>query len=478
MFTSDKKYLSISINDNSLKVAQVKSSGAVEKVARVQAVSNSPEDLAKALKTALSGFDRKAPVVCVIPAANATSKSIEVPSNDPQEIKSIISLQATRHTPYSRDEIIISYANMGSTDKNNTRILLVIAHRNVVKERIDICAKAGLNPEKISFAAEGIGRFYAKTFGKHPPSSSIGIVDVSLTGITYTVLVKGFAVFSRYIPIGIKAIMEGADTQAKLIEEFNKSISGFVNEDIDTPPLKYLVTTDHEVVKNIIPSLAQSLNVDFQFAPFTNYIKSSTAIKKRLISEYGDDSFLDVIASGITASKSEVNLMPEEIVMKKQFERQTFELSKAGIAAVILMILCAAIILIKIYFKEEFLSKNLRDKFAPQREEVKKLQQIQNKNRLVREYLKERMVSLETLKGLYDVTPTEIYLSNISLSETGDISIEGVSDSMSRVFAYVKALEDSRLFKGVKTKSTATKKDKGKDAAVFEITMKLEEAKE
>ena len=475
MFTADKRILSISISENLVKVAQVKSSGVVEKVARIQAASTSPEDLTSALKTALNGFDRKAYLVIVIPAANATSKSIEVPSTDPQEIKSIISLQASRHTPYSRDEIIISYVNMGTTESNATRVMLVIVHRNIVKERIAICEKLGLNPDKIVFAPEGFGRFYVKALNLKKDSAPTGVIDVALNGITYNVIAKGAPAFARHIPLGIKAIMEGADTQAKLVDEFNKSISGFVNEDVDLPPEKYLVTTDHEAVKGSLPSLGQGLGVEFQLSPFTNFIKTSPALKKKLIADYGDESFLDVIACGFTALKSDVNLMPDEVLLSKQFERQSKEVSKAGFAIVLLMLLVGGVILTKIYFKDAFLTKNLREKYATQRAEVKSLQLTQSKNRVVRKYLSDRQVSLETLKALYDVTPIEIYLGNISLDDQGNMNIDGISDSMSRVFSYVKALEDSTMFKTVKTKSTATKKDKGKDVAAFEITMKLEQ---
>ena len=49
---------------------------------------------------------------------------------------------------------------------------------------------------------------------------------------------------------------------------------------------------------------------------------------------------------------------------------------------------------------------------------------------------------------------------------------------MSRVFNFVTALEEAELFKNVKTRSTTAKKDRGKDVAAFEITLKLEWAEE
>jgi len=49
---------------------------------------------------------------------------------------------------------------------------------------------------------------------------------------------------------------------------------------------------------------------------------------------------------------------------------------------------------------------------------------------------------------------------------------------MSQVFALVGTLEDSGIFKGVKTKSTTAKKERGKDVASFEIVFMLESAED
>ncbi len=141
------------------------------------------------------------------------------------------------------------------------------------------------------------------------------------------------------------------------------------------------------------------------------------------------------------------------------------------------MLLLGGIIMSKIYFKVTFLNKNLREDFAAQRDEVKKLEERMAKTRVIREYLSDRMVGLDTIQELYRLTPTDIYLNSLTMDEDGTINIEGISDSMSQVFAYVKSLEDSPMFKNVKTKSTTTKKDQGKDKAVFQLGLKLESAR-
>jgi Fimbrial assembly protein (PilN)/Type IV pilus assembly protein PilM len=479
MFGADKKYLTISINDGVIKIAQAASSGSLEKVARgLFTATLGGDEAVKTLRSLLAPFDRKASVICVVPANAATAKNIEVPSIDPEEIKSIINLQASRHTPYSREEVLISYINLGINASNNTRLLLVIVHRDLVKERISIMERAGLNIDKILFVPEAQARFYSKGLNLKKDVPPFGVIDFSLNAASFIVISKGSLLFVRHIPVGIKAIMEGSDAVAKLQDEFKKSMDAFMQEDGSQAPGSYVVTTANEAVNNILPALKTSLNIEFKVFAFSNFIKGSGGQRKKLESSFGDDSFLDVIAPASTAIKCEINLMPEEMVLKKTVERQSREASKSGVAAVILMLLIGAVIMSNIYFKDTFLNKNLRQQFAPQKEQVEILEAQMNKVKLVRGFIRQRMVSLDIIHELYRITPHSIYLNNIAMDEDGTVTIDGISDSMSEVFSYVKSLDDSTMFKEAKTQSTSTKKDNGKDVAAFEIEFKLNDVKE
>jgi Tfp pilus assembly protein PilN len=168
--------------------------------------------------------------------------------------------------------------------------------------------------------------------------------------------------------------------------------------------------------------------------------------------------------------------MPEEMVLKKTVERQSKEAIKTGVAAVIIMVLVIVMALSKIYFKDTFLNKNLREQFAPQKAQVEVLQQQMNKAKLVRGYIQSRMVSLDIIHELYTITPNSIYLNNITVDDDGTVTIDGISETMSQVFSYVKSLDDSNMFKEAKTKSTSTKKDNGNDVAAFEIEFKVKDS--
>ncbi len=474
MLGANKRYLSFSINESVIKLVQATSSGVVEKVARGSAADSSVEALGGTLKTLLNGFDRSSAVVCVIPASAATSKTIEVPSTDPQEIRSIINLQVGRHTPYSREEVLIGYINLGQGSPNHTKVFLVIVHRNIVKDRLNVLERASLQPDKVLFVPEGIGRLYCKGLNLKKDSSPVGVIDVALSSVNFLVASRGSVTFSRSIPIGVKQLVESQESVNKLLEEINTSLAAYMSEDAVTPIGSFVLTTDSDVVKNLPSALKESLKSDVHLSSYIQFINAGS-VKNKLQRDFADDSFLDVIAAASNISKCEINLMPEEMIVKKSVEKQSKEAIKTVVAVLIILVLLGGAMMSKIYFKQAFLNHNLKEKYAAQKEEVVLLQERLNKLNVVKNYLSGRMVSLDVIHELYRVTPTQIYLNVIALNDDGSLMVSGVSDSMSRVFSYVKALSDSPMFKNVKTKSTATKKDNGKDVAVFELNLELKD---
>jgi Type IV pilus assembly protein PilM len=472
MFGTDKNYLAISINDGIIKLAQAGTSGNVERVARGSFASGGGETASQTLKSLLNLFNRKLPVICVVPAGAATAKTIEVPSSDPEEIKSIINLQASRHTPYSREEVLIGYINLGLNAANNTRLLIVIVHRDIIKEKISVLEAAGLDVDKILFAPEGQARFYAKALNLKKDALPVAIADFSVNAASYIIIAKTALGFVRHFPVGIKALAQEADGAAKMQDELKKSMDAYSEESAGAPPSSCMVTTSHGALSNCMAGLKEALGVLFQVNAFSNFIKASGDVRKKLQTDLSDDSFLDVIAPAVMAAKCEINLMPDEMILKKTVDQQSREVSKAGMAAVIIMVLVGCMLLCDIYFKDTYLNKNLRQAFAPQLSEVKMLQAQMSKTKLVRQYIKGRMFSLDIIHDLYTITPNTIYLSNINVDEDGSVTIDGIANSMALVYSYVKMIDDYPTFKEAKLKSASTKRDNGKEVGSFEIEFK------
>lgn len=476
----NKEFISIAIQDSAVKVAYVKANGILQKASIQKAKSASQEDLLKALKTALNGYNyKKLSVVCVIPSNAATTKNIEVPSTDQQEIRSIISLQAGRHTPLSRDEVLVGYSTIGTYKANFTKVLLVIVNRSVVNEKVALLEKAGMDVDQVTFVPEAVARLYAKAIPPRKTMAPTGLIDIGANSTNFIVESRGTAAACRNIPVGTRQLtMEGQKAVSKLVEELKASLETYQEEQIDKAPDVFYVTTDHASVNDVLPALKDALGQDVQVRSYFDVVKVNTGLKKKLLKDFGEESALDVIAASSVGSRCEINLIPEEIQLKRSVQEQGKDATVTAVLTLVLLLSIAAVLLTKIYYKDAYLNQNLRGGFAGQSAEVERLEDTMVKTRIIRQHLSSRLVSLQALEAIYKIVPDQIYLSSIDMDGNGNFSIQGISDSRSKVYSFATALEESPSFKAADTKSNTTKKDRGKDVAAFEIVFQMENSED
>jgi len=480
MFTKDKEFVGVSFVDDCLKIAHLRVGPTQQQVLGVtkkDVHGVSPEELPNIARALVSELGLKRPAgICAVSSSIVTTKNIEIPSVDPAEIKSIIDLQAGRHTPYAREEIVISYITIGVFQRNYTKVLLVIVNREHVLNQVRIMAKAGIRVEKVVFAPEASALFYANALKMREDDKPVGIIDVSNTSTDFLIEFNRTVITSRTIPVGMsQLIKEGAPAQEKLLAELHQSMEAYQSEDISAPPEQFLLTGDDAKLQELQPLLQARLKTNIIHSPYLDKIQAGQPVMLKLVSEYNDDSFLNVIAAVAMQDQVHVDLTPEEIRSQKAIEEKGKQLIYTGICGLVILALFVTIAISKVYFRGVVLGK-LKEDFEAKHKVKLHLDAIDARTRIIKDFTGDRLVSLEIMKTIYKMVPEEMYLQTISIEENGTVDIQGISESMSRVFNLVSALEDSALFKNVKTKSTATKQERGKDVASFEITFRLESA--
>lgn len=476
-----KDYISVAFGEEELRVAHMRLGSPLREVVnliRRDIRGISEEELPKIIRSALSDFNvKKAVAVCTVPANLTTTKNIEIPSLDPEEIKSIVNLQAGRHTPYSREEIIIDYINIGVFQRNYSKVLLIIVNRNVIKKHLDILEQAGLHVDKVFFTAEAIARFYARALNRQEEDTPLGIIDVGGLSTDFIVEFRGTVIACRNIPVGASHLAgEGQVAYGRLTAELKKSIEAYQAEDIEKLPEEYILTSDHNHIKDLQSLLKEALKINAKIVPYIDNVRVDPAARK-LITESDGQSFLDIIAPVCTFAESQIDLLPDEVKVQRSIESQGKQAVKTGIFTVVIIVLICTLFSVKIYFKGMTLNR-LKTNYKQAREDAAALEHISEKTRLIKDYINSRLISLDALNELYNLIPDEIYLNSVTIDEKGTITIQGTSESMSRVFSLVGTLEDSAFFKGVKTTSTTARKERGKDVAAFEIVFRLESAKD
>ena len=482
MINREQDYINVALTKGELKVAYLKISSGDRRVIDVvkRDLREVPEEeLPKILQSVLKELRvKRCRAIYTISSNVVTTKNIEIPSLDPDEIRSIIDLQAGRHTPYSREEILVGYITIGVFQRNYTKVLLIIANRDQIKQQLAVFDEAGLKVEKVLFAPEGIALFYAQALNIKPEDLPVGIIDVAGQSTDFVVQYNRTVATCRNIPIGMaQLVKEGQPAQDKLIEELLRSLEAYQNEDINKLPETFILSSDDAKIKELQPVLQEKLKANVKIMPYLDRIKASQPVMLKFVSEYSDDSFLDVIAMSSTMNELQVDLTPDELKVQRAIEEKGREMIKSAIYALVLLVLICGMFFSKLYFKDVYLEQ-LKDEYVKKRRAVAILDRVAQKTQIVKDYVNSRLESLDALEELYRLTPDDIYLNSVLLDENGTISIQGISESMSRVFNFVSDLEDSELFKSVKTKSTTAKKDRGKDVAAFEIAFKLTSAKD
>ncbi len=479
MLKKTQETISVYFNDKILVAVGVKGGSSGAKVARfvtkdLKGVAEA--DRGKAIHAALKGWPvRKAEVVYVIDPSTVTTKNIEVPSTSPAEIKSIVSLQAGRHTPFSREEIQVGYVNIGVYKTSYTKILLVIANKNTLKAQLAVLEKAGLSAQKVVFPAEGVAALFSSALGLESEATPTGIIDIGRDSTNFILAFHGLAIMSRNIPIGREQIMADRDkVLEQLREELAQTIESYQADDIEQLPANYLITSDDAVAQGLQEILTQKLQWMAEVVPYTDNIQAEAKVLPQIKQASHEGAVLSAVAAGLTVDKTQVNLMPEDLQLQKSVQEQGREVFVATVCGVVILMLLACGLGLRLYFRNAFLAKLTKD-YQQTHEEVTRLQEASLRADIIKRYMEERMAGLDVIHELYEKIPNQIYLTGINVDGEGNVTIQGVADAASLIYSWVTDLKASALFKSVSVESTNSKKDRGKDARVFEILLKLKD---
>ncbi len=480
MFKKETTYLIVSITEANVSLSHVLLSGQGGKLLSVHREKILPGEegqMPERVRAAAAMMNaRKAVPVLAIPSHMVTTKNIEIPSLDPEEIHSIIDLQAGRHTPYSREEILVGYISIGVFQRNYTKVLLVIVNRDAVKNYLDALALAGLKVDKVLFEPECLAHYYAQILKIQPEQDPIGILDISQEKTDFLVEYNQTVATCRSIPVGIQHIQADPAAKERLVRELMQSLEAYESEDINKLPVRYVVTNRNETILQMLPLLSGALKVSVEAMPFYEFMDASADLRTQL-AQNGEDqfSFAAIAAAGCVHDQLQIDLTPQEVKVQRAIEEKGRHLIFFCILGMVLLVLICASVLSNVYFRELYLKK-IESEYARKHKQVVALDRIAHRSRIMKDFIQGRMMSLDVVQEIYYLVPKEVYLQTVFMDENGLVNIQGVSESMSRVFDLVKAIEDSPLFKAAKARSTTATKDRGKDAAAFDIVFKLESA--
>lgn len=410
-------------------------------------------------------------VVFVLPSRYAITKNIEVPSLDPAEIEDIIRLQAVRHTPYSKEEVIVSHLHLERILERYTKVLLVIVSNDNVHKKTDILEAAGCEIEAVRLSAEALVKLVHESRPFADEESPCGLVSVDRDSTDFIIVHRAKPYFIRSIPAGSEQLdRDVAGTVGLLVEEFKKTCEAYQAEDQGVPLKRFVISGT-----NLPSQLAQGVQDAFAVETETLDVFAglSASAEARVAMTSAPTSFLDAAAASFMTASLEMNLLPGDLKVRKSFREKGKEIFTAAIFAIVIVALILGVFLTKIYFRNEYLSQ-ISGTFETRQKEASELEAISEETRQVRDFQKKRGIGVRVIDEFQNVLPQEMYLSEISSNDEGRVSIKGTSKLMSTVFSFVTELENSRLFQGVTSDYAKSRKENDQDVSDFGLSAGLE----
>lgn len=412
-------------------------------------------------------------VVLVIPRHLVTVRMMSLPTTDPDEISDMISLQAVKHTPYSKEEIISSYKIVETSPSGYSKVMLVIAARNIINERMETLGSAGLTVKRVAISSDGIFGWFSSLHAREmnpDPSQGIALIDIDSNYTDFIVVRSAKMVFTRNIFIGSNHLMQDASGwREKFVDELKRSLERYASEEKNIKIARVFLTGSGRNITDLDVLLASSLEMPAEKIDQFEGLNVKPGHIDPRSDEYSAVSITQLVGVPSAGREPMVDLTTGEQKVQGLVEAKRRQLTVMGVLIASIAMLLSLLLVTTIYNKNSYLAK-LKGMTAKMEGEADGIEKMRAVIGMVEERLDSHGSSIEVISEIYRITPGEIHLMDINIDENRAITLKGGGFAMSDVFRYVKKLEESDMFENVKATYTTTKRDKGREFAEFEIS--------
>jgi len=427
------------------------------------------EEITTAMRTVGSSGRR---VSVIANSKFAITKALEIPSFDEKEIKAIADLQASRHTPYSREEIITGHVNLETVKERYTKSLLVITPQVNVEKHLQYLQMAGLEIESVHMAFEALTAGLVK-LGTVQPEDVSALIFLGLHHTDFIVLHLNKPFFVRSVAIGARQLADGT-RRGEWLEEIKKSHDAYLSEESIRPVRRVLIAGPQSAgLAGLAAEIGETLGASSDVISAADTVPLSAGARQQ-ITNLSDAVVDDLCFAAWAGEGLDMDMIPSDFATSRAFRKRARQIMTTGVLSMVIFVLLCGVMLSKVYFKKGHLAA-LDRSFAIKNDEAEKLVVLSEQNRLVREFQHRKPRPLAALTGLEEVLPGDMYLNEFNMDTNGHVSIKGTSEFMSSVFSFVTNFESSSRFQGINTDYAKSRKLEGKDVTDFGLSADLEE---
>lgn len=414
---------------------------------------NSEEAVVNALRDLLEEIKiRSHELICVLPRNQTTVRVLKLPSEEPTEIDNMVNLQIAKHTPYTKEDVIVDYLIIGKDAEGYSQVLLVIVHKDVVNRYINIFKAAKLNLRQLTLSSQGICNlylYYQRKLRSTPEKEVVIILDIDKIDTEVCFYYQNNLVFSRALQFGNQEINE--ERINSLLEELRLTLTSYQRERFGIAVKRLVLTSAAQNLEPLSKRIEAELSLEVEIINPQAELRKEKEVVLPSPWLRGEISANAVLGLALQKPEKALNLLPANLLT----EHKELARSKQAIYLITLSLVAVGLVflsvLVRIYKRSVYLqtiSRSIEESSRKSRQ----VEGMLRKTELIQERLSPRFSAINIIYELYQLFPRGMSLSMLEVEENGNISLEGYSLLMAEVFDFQKRLEKSPYFKNVEVK--------------------------
>ncbi len=417
------------------------------------------------------------PIFLLLPRNLVTVRILRIPSADPDEVDRMVRLQASRQTPYSKEEVVYASRIIDTDEQGYSKVMLIIARRGLIDERTQALQQAGAQVAQVGVSTEGTCAWFARSATAQAVSGITGLVDIDAATSEISVFHHGKLAFTRNILIGANQLLEEPEKwQTELNREIQESLDRYRSENPSDNVTTMILTGARSGRNAMQESLGKTLRMPVSV---TGHVEQ--------IPLQGDKSMADspamdrvslaaLCGASVDGEEQKIDLRPPEIKVETVVIEKRKQLNIMGGLAILIVTLIGLMIFFDIYEKNAELTA-IEGQIAAVKPAAELVEEMTAKIQTVTARLDARGRPLTLLTEIHRATPANIQVTSLNITARGQINISGRGLATSDVLAYVAALEESPLLQGVRTTYTSMRKIENREVAEFSLLCTYEPEK-
>ncbi len=447
----------------------------VAKLVAIPVVGQSTEEIEKFFKEACASevvLPRE--VLVANPTHLSTIRLFSLPSTDPKEIRDIVELQAEKHTPYAKEEILTSFKILERDRSGYSRVMLVIAHQDVIHRTVRLVEVSGLALSRVGCELEGLVNWFHLVKGAAAAQALSMVMDVDGSSTTLMVMQRGHPYFIRSLPIGGEQLQDDPSHAAeRFVNEVQRSIEALEAEGESMKPQEILLTGATDKLGNLKVLIEQKLELPVTLA--SPWAGREVAQNVRDNCErLGDVSFAGLI--GLALAPSQIDLTPQSTKLRHAFEARAKGLMLLACQSIGVLVLSSLLIIGRAQ-KEQRYYTILRRLYETSSQEALQVEEALRQLGFVKQRVRQRGQLLEAVDTLARSSPEQIRWVALNYTRGGEIVLKGASQELPKVYEFVASVDNSPLFGQVEAKRVAKRKSGDSDVTDFEVSCPFPTAK-